>query len=86
MDSEGRLYPILAWLSACIFCLWNYPAIRGVDMLNLFYAYYLSISVANLIYMLSKAKNRFSFSQVGLYVGFCGRYPWNDYSFNERCN
>ena len=66
------LYPILAWLSACIFCLWNYPAIRGADMLNLFYAYYLSISVANLIYMLSKAKNRFSFSQIGLMLASVG--------------
>jgi len=66
------IYPVLAWLTACIFCLWNYPAIRGLDMLNLFYAYYLSISVANLIYMLSKAKNRFSFSQVGLMLASVG--------------
>lgn len=66
------IYPVLAWLTACIFCLWNYPAIRGLDMLNLFYAYYLSISVANLIYMLSKAKNRFSFSQIGLMLASVG--------------
>lgn len=65
-------YPILAWLFACIFCLWNYPAIRGLDMLNLFNAYYLSISAANLFYMLSKAKNRFSFSQVGLMLASVG--------------
>lgn len=65
-------YPVLAWLTACIFCLWNYPAIRGQDMLNLFAAYYLAISGANLIYMLSKAKNRFSFSQVGLMLASAG--------------
>jgi len=65
-------YPVLAWLTAYIFCLWNYPAIRGQDMLNLFAAYYLSISVANLIYMLSKAKNRFSFSQAGLLLASLG--------------
>lgn len=65
-------YPVLAWLTACIFCLWNYPAIRGLDMLNLFCAYYLSISAANLFYMLSKAKSRFSFSQVGLLLASAG--------------
>jgi len=66
------LYPVLAWLSACIFCLWNYPAIRGADMLNLFAAYYLAISVANLFYLLSKARNRFSFSQAGLLLASLG--------------
>lgn len=66
------LYPVLAWLSACIFCLWNYPAIRGLDMLNLFAAYYLAIPVASLFYLLSKAKNRFSFSQAGLLLSSLG--------------
>lgn len=66
------VYPVLAWLTACIFCLWNYPAIRGLDMLNLFAAYYLAISVASFFYMLSKARNRFSFSQAGLLLASLG--------------
>lgn len=66
------LGPILAWLTACIFCLWNYPALRGQSMLNLFAAYYLALGVTSVIYLFSKAKSRFSFSQAALLLGAFG--------------
>ena len=58
--------PVLAWLSVSIYALVSYPAISGQSMLDLFYAYFLAINGAGFLYLLSKAKNKFTFSQSGL--------------------
>lgn len=63
---------IAGWIALSVSVLISYPALRGQSLLNVFYAYYLVCGGANLIYLLSKAKQRFTFSQGGLLLATVG--------------
>lgn len=63
---------IAGWIALSLAVLVSYPTLRGQSLLNVFYAYYLVCGGANLIYLLSKAKQKFTFSQGGLLLGTIG--------------
>lgn len=64
--------PIVMWLVASFGLLSMYPDLRGQSMLNAFYAYYLTSMIALLVYILSKAKSKFTFTQGALLLATLG--------------
>lgn len=58
-----HIVPILCWLTASIGLLFAYPEVRGANMLAAFYAYYLVGGISTVIWLLSKVKQRFTFTQ-----------------------
>lgn len=64
--------PIFLWLGVLIYCLINYLELRGQAMLNIFYSYYLAMSIFAFFLFLSKMKERFSFGQGVLFLSSFG--------------
>lgn len=63
---------IIGWVLASLTVLIAYPTLRGQNLLTFFYSYYLVYGIANLIYLISQYKNRFTFSQGGLLLATLG--------------
>lgn len=64
--------PIAVWMTVSGFLLSIYPTVRGANMLAAFYAFYLSMGMATIGFFLSKVKNKFTFSQAGLFLSSFG--------------
>lgn len=71
-ERKIKALPVTCWLTACICLLTNYSILRGQKMLDAFYVYYMLTGAVCLIYCISKAKLKFTFSQAGLMLSCLG--------------